>query len=82
MSERGRVVALLNRRRRPISPSQRRVAEYVLRQYQDVAFMSVTQLAKAAKVSPAGVVRFSTDIRSSSVRFMTSFGANCDRTSD
>jgi DNA-binding MurR/RpiR family transcriptional regulator len=60
MSERGRVVALLNRRRRPISPSQRRVAEYVLRQYHDVAFMSVTELAKAAKVSPAGVVRFAT----------------------
>jgi DNA-binding MurR/RpiR family transcriptional regulator len=62
MSERGRVVALLNRRRRPISPSQRRVAEYVLRQYQDVAFMSVTQLAKAAKLSPAGVVRFATSL--------------------
>jgi DNA-binding MurR/RpiR family transcriptional regulator len=38
------------------------VAEYVLRQYQDVAFMSVTQLAKAAKVSPAGVVRFATSL--------------------
>ena len=62
MSERGRVVAILNRRRRPISPIQRRVAEYVLRQYQDVAFMSVTQLAKAAKVSPAGVVRFATSL--------------------
>ena len=62
MSERGRVVDLLNRRRRPISPGQRRVAEYVLRQYQDVAFMSVTELAKAAKVSPAGVVRFATSL--------------------
>jgi DNA-binding MurR/RpiR family transcriptional regulator len=62
MSERGRVVALLNRRRRPISPTQRRVAEYVLRQYQDVAFMSVTELAKAAKISPAGVVRFATSL--------------------
>jgi DNA-binding MurR/RpiR family transcriptional regulator len=38
------------------------VAEYVLRQYQDVAFMSVTELAKAAKVSPAGVVRFATSL--------------------
>jgi DNA-binding MurR/RpiR family transcriptional regulator len=62
MRERGRVVDLLNRRRRPISPSQRRVAEYILRQYQDVAFMSVTELAKAAKVSPAGVVRFATSL--------------------
>jgi DNA-binding MurR/RpiR family transcriptional regulator len=62
MSERSRVVALLNRRRRPISPSQRRVAEYVLRQYQDVAFMSVTELARAAKISPASVVRFATSL--------------------
>jgi DNA-binding MurR/RpiR family transcriptional regulator len=38
------------------------VAEYVLRQYQDVAFMGVTELAKAAKVSPAGVVRFATSL--------------------
>jgi DNA-binding MurR/RpiR family transcriptional regulator len=62
MSERGRVVEILNRRRRPLSPTQRRVAEYVLRQYQDVAFMSVAELAKAAKVSPAGVVRFATSL--------------------
>src|SRR5262245_61532969 len=62
MSERVRVVELLNRRRRPLSPTQRRVAEYVLRQYQDVAFMSVAELAKAAKVSPAGVVRFATSL--------------------
>src|SRR5262249_61847623 len=62
MSERGRVVELLNRRRRPLSPTQRRVAEYVLRQYQDVAFMGVAELAKAAKVSPAGVVRFATSL--------------------
>src|SRR5262245_60322032 len=62
MSERGRLIELLNRRRRPLSPTQRRVAEYVLRQYQDGAFMSVAELAKAAKVSPAAVVRFATSL--------------------
>lgn len=60
-SGRGRIVKLLERRGH-LSPARRRVAEYVLRQYQDVAFMGVAELAKAAKVSPAAVVRFSTSL--------------------
>src|SRR5262245_15203392 len=60
-SGRSRVVKLLERREH-LSPAQRRVAEYVLRWYQDVGFMSVVELAKAAKVSPAAVVRFATSL--------------------
>lgn len=41
-----------------LSPSLRLVAEYVLRHYREVAFMSVAELARAAGVSPAAVVRF------------------------
>lgn len=46
-----------------LSPAQRRVAECVLRNYQDVAFMGVAELAKAAGVSPAAVVRFATSLQ-------------------
>jgi DNA-binding MurR/RpiR family transcriptional regulator len=45
-----------------LSPAQRRVGEYVLRNYRAVAFMSVAELASAAGVSPAGVVRFVTSV--------------------
>jgi DNA-binding MurR/RpiR family transcriptional regulator len=44
------------------SPSQRHLAEYVLRNYRDVAFMSVAELARAAGVSPAAVVRFAASL--------------------
>jgi DNA-binding MurR/RpiR family transcriptional regulator len=52
------LVELFERRHRALSPIQRRMAEYVLRNYQDVAFMSVVELARAADASPAAVVRF------------------------
>jgi DNA-binding MurR/RpiR family transcriptional regulator len=45
-----------------LSPAQRQVGEYVLRNYREVAFMSVAELAAAAGVSPAGVVRFATSV--------------------
>ncbi len=45
-----------------LSPAQRRVGEYVLRNYREVAFMGVAELASAAGVSPAGVVRFATSV--------------------
>lgn len=45
-----------------LSPAPRRVGEFVLRNYREVAFMSVAELAAAAGVSPAGVVRFATSV--------------------
>jgi DNA-binding MurR/RpiR family transcriptional regulator len=45
-----------------LSTSQRQMAEYVLRNYRDVAFMNVAQLATAAGVSPAAVVRFAVSL--------------------
>jgi DNA-binding MurR/RpiR family transcriptional regulator len=44
------------------SPAQRHMAEYILRNYRDVAFMSVAELARAAGVSPAAVVRFAVSL--------------------
>jgi DNA-binding MurR/RpiR family transcriptional regulator len=44
------------------SPSQRHLAEYVLRNYRDVAFMGVAELARATGVSPAAVVRFAVSL--------------------
>jgi DNA-binding MurR/RpiR family transcriptional regulator len=41
-----------------LSATRRRLAQFVLRKYQDVAFMAVADLAKATGVSPAAVVRF------------------------
>lgn len=45
-----------------LSPVQRHVGEFVLRNYREVAFMSVAELAAATGVSPAGVVRFATSV--------------------
>jgi DNA-binding MurR/RpiR family transcriptional regulator len=58
MADRQTLVDLFERRHPGFSPIQRRMAEYVLRNYQDVAFMGVIELARAAGVSPAAVVRF------------------------
>jgi DNA-binding MurR/RpiR family transcriptional regulator len=43
-----------------LSPAQRQVADYVLRNYREVAFMGVAKMARATGVSPAGIVRFAT----------------------
>lgn len=59
---RRKLVELLERSLPRLSPARRRVAEYVLRNYQEVAFMGVAELAKAAGVSPAAVVRFATSL--------------------
>jgi DNA-binding MurR/RpiR family transcriptional regulator len=54
------LVALLNGRMDGLSPAQRKVADYVLRNYREVAFMRVAKLAQATGVSAAGIVRFAT----------------------
>ncbi|MBI4179390.1 MurR/RpiR family transcriptional regulator [bacterium] len=51
---------MLNSRFDRLSPAQLQVAEYVLRNYRDVGFMGVAELARASGVSPAGIVRFAT----------------------
>lgn len=61
-TDRRNLVELLGHGSDRFSPTQRRLAEYVLRKYQDVAFMGVTQLASAAGVSPAAVVRFAASL--------------------
>jgi len=55
------LVARLERSLDRLSPTQRQAAQYVLRHYREVAFMSVAELA-AAGVSPAAVVRFATSV--------------------
>ena len=45
-----------------LSPAQRQIGEYLLRNYREVAFMNVAELAAAAGTSPAGVVRFATSL--------------------
>jgi DNA-binding MurR/RpiR family transcriptional regulator len=62
MSQRQRLVDRLERNLDRLSPAQRRVGEYVLRNYRQVAFMSVADLAAAADVSPAAVVRFAMSV--------------------
>lgn len=61
-TDRRNLVELLGHGSDRFSPTQRRLAEYVLRKYQDVAFMGVAQLARAAGVSPAAVVRFAASL--------------------
>lgn len=61
-TDRRNLVELLGHGSDRFSPTQRRLADYVLRKYQDVAFMGVAQLASAAGVSPAAVVRFATSL--------------------
>lgn len=56
------LVALLRGRLDRFSVAQRQMAEYVLRNYRDVAFMNVAQLAAAAGVSPAAIVRFAVSL--------------------
>lgn len=41
-----------------LSPMERRVGEYILTHVNDVIFQSTTEVAKAADVSPATIVRF------------------------
>jgi DNA-binding MurR/RpiR family transcriptional regulator len=54
------LVALLDGRLDGLSPAQRKVADYVLRNYREVAFMRVAKLAQATGVSAAGIFRFAT----------------------
>jgi DNA-binding MurR/RpiR family transcriptional regulator len=57
------LVDLLQRSLPNLSPVQRQIAEYVLRNYQEVAFMGVAELSRGAGVSPAAVVRFATSLQ-------------------
>lgn len=61
-ADRRNLVELLGRGSDRFSPTQRRLADYVLRKYHDVAFMGVAELASAAGVSPAAVVRFAASL--------------------
>lgn len=60
--DRRALAARLGRGHDRLPPVQRRVAEYVLRHYREVAFMGVAELAAAVRVSPAAVVRFATSM--------------------
>jgi DNA-binding MurR/RpiR family transcriptional regulator len=57
------LVDLLQQSLPDLSPVQRQIAEYVLRNYQEVAFMGVAELSRAAGVSPAAIVRFATSLQ-------------------
>jgi len=54
------LMRLLETRAAELSPSQRRIARHVLANYQAVAFSTVADVARAADVSEATVVRFAT----------------------
>lgn len=56
------LVRLLEARGAEMPPSQRAVARHVLANYQSVAFSTVADLARAAGVSEATVVRFATGL--------------------
>src|SRR5215813_11774505 len=56
------LVTLLESSRDRLSAAQRRIADYVLRNYREVGFMGVAELARQVGVSPAGVVRFATTL--------------------
>jgi DNA-binding MurR/RpiR family transcriptional regulator len=58
MAQRQPLMRLLRSRAEALSPSQRIVARQVLTNYQAVAFATVADLARAANVSEATVVRF------------------------
>jgi DNA-binding MurR/RpiR family transcriptional regulator len=60
---RGDLLALLKSSLPKLSRGQKHLAEYVLRNYQEVAFMGVTEVANATGVSPAAVVRFATALK-------------------
>lgn len=54
------LMRLLETRAAELSPSQRRIARHLLANYQAVAFSTVADVARAAEVSEATVVRFAT----------------------
>jgi DNA-binding MurR/RpiR family transcriptional regulator len=58
MADARHLVDAIVRRSKQLTPAERRVAEFVLRNPSQVAFLNAKQLGQAAKVSEASVVRF------------------------
>jgi DNA-binding MurR/RpiR family transcriptional regulator len=56
------VLELITKRYRRLTEAKRRVADYIAGRIDDIAFMTVDELAAAAGVSPATVVRFAGEL--------------------
>lgn len=56
------VLVLIKKRYRRFTGAKRRVADYIAASIDDIAFMTVDELARAAGVSPATVVRFAGEL--------------------
>jgi DNA-binding MurR/RpiR family transcriptional regulator len=56
------VLELIKKRYGHFTSAQRQVADYIAKHVDDIAFMRVDELAAAAGVSPATVVRFATEL--------------------
>lgn len=58
LNQKGKLVSLLKEKSKDFSPAQRRIAEFILSNYQKVSFMTSLKLAEEVGVSQASVIRF------------------------